>query len=109
MILHNGKILAIDAADNTAQAVAIKADIIQRVGSDDEILPVFLMHTSGHYASANSIDHYQNALTSFAGYKFLIDGSGLTTYCYKPHEGSGSLTTWDPHELQSAPRPPPPH
>jgi hypothetical protein len=38
-----------------------------------------------------------NAVTRFAGYKFLIDGQGPTAYCYQPHNGvEYRLPTWDP-------------
>ena len=38
LILHNGLVLTIDAKDSTAQAVAIKGDLIQKVGTDVEVL-----------------------------------------------------------------------
>lgn len=39
LILHNAKILTIDAADSIAQAVAVKSGRIQAVGSDEIIIP----------------------------------------------------------------------
>ena len=37
LILHNGKVLTVDQANTIAQAVAVKGDRIQTVGTNDEI------------------------------------------------------------------------
>ncbi|NPV87621.1 MAG: amidohydrolase family protein [Anaerolineae bacterium] len=42
------------------------------------------------------IDYYEDALTRFAGYKILIDGSGLTAFCHEKHNGvAWTKTTWE--------------
>ncbi len=38
LVLWNGKVITVDAADTLAQAVAIKGDRILAVGSSDEVL-----------------------------------------------------------------------
>ena len=43
-----------------------------------------------------------NDVTRFAGYKFLIDGQGPTSYCHQPHTGvEYRLPTWDPEQFKS--------
>jgi predicted amidohydrolase YtcJ len=37
LVLHNGKVITVDATDSIAQAVAIKDGLIQAVGADDEV------------------------------------------------------------------------
>ena len=40
-------------------------------------------------------------VTRFAGYKFLIDGQGPTSYCHEPHTGvEYRLPTWDPDQFK---------
>lgn len=44
----------------------------------------------------DQVEHVDNGMTRFRGFKFLIDGQGPTAYCYKPHNGvEWRLTTWD--------------
>jgi hypothetical protein len=46
---------------------------------------------------AASFQPMDNAMSHFAGYKFLIDGQGPTAYCHEPHNGvEWRLPTWDP-------------
>lgn len=46
-----------------------------------------------------------DAVTRFAGYKFLIDGQGPTSYCHQPHTGvEYRLPTWDPDQFKEVVR-----
>jgi predicted amidohydrolase YtcJ len=46
---------------------------------------------------AASFKPMDNAMSHFAGYKFLIDGQGPTAYTHEPHSGAEwRLPTWDP-------------
>lgn len=46
-----------------------------------------------------------NAVSHFAGYKFLIDGQGPTAYCHQPHNGvEYRLPTWDPQMFKDTVR-----
>jgi predicted amidohydrolase YtcJ len=45
----------------------------------------------------DQVEHIQNDMTRFRGFKFLIDGQAPTAYCHAPTNGvSWQLTTWDP-------------
>jgi predicted amidohydrolase YtcJ len=45
----------------------------------------------------DKVDHFQNDVTRFAGFKFLIDGQGPTAYCHERHNGTEwKLSTWEP-------------
>ena len=51
------------------------------------------------------IPHYEDALTRFAGFKFLIDGQLPMAYCHEPHNGiSWNTPTWDPDDYKRAVR-----
>ncbi len=51
------------------------------------------------------IPHYEDQLTRFAGFKFLIDGQLPTAYCHEPHNGvSWNTPTWNPEAYKLAVR-----
>jgi predicted amidohydrolase YtcJ len=51
----------------------------------------------------NEVERYQDARTRMAGFKFLIDGQSMTSYCHQPHNGvKWNLTTWEPNSFKSA-------
>jgi len=53
----------------------------------------------------NVVEHYQDAYTRFAGFKFLIDGQATTFYCHEPHTGvSWQTTTWEVGSFKQAVR-----
>jgi len=44
----------------------------------------------------SEIDPYEDGITRFAGYKFLIDGQAPTAFCREPHKGTAwELSTWE--------------
>jgi predicted amidohydrolase YtcJ len=56
-------------------------------------------------AKVDQVDHYQDDITRFAGFKFLIDGQGPTAYCHEKHNGTEwRMPTWDPEEYKSTVR-----
>jgi len=53
----------------------------------------------------DQVEHIQNDVTRFRGFKFLIDGQGPTAYCHEPHNGvEWQLTTWDPQMFKDTVR-----
>ena len=40
VILHNGQVLTVDTYNSTRQAVAVLGELVQAVGSDQDILPM---------------------------------------------------------------------
>ena len=48
-------------------------------------------------AKLDQVQHVNDQVTRFAGYKFLIDGQVPTSYCHQPHNGaSWEMPTWEP-------------
>ena len=45
VVLHNGQILTVDASNSTSQAIAVRGEIIQAVGSDADVLALAGPHT----------------------------------------------------------------
>jgi predicted amidohydrolase YtcJ len=44
---------------------------------------------------------FDNGVTRFKGYKFLIDGQTPTAYCHQPHNGTAwDISTWEPEEFK---------
>lgn len=49
----------------------------------------------------DQVDGLDSSMSHFAGYKFLIDGQGPTSYCHEPHTGvEYRLPTWDPDQFK---------
>ena len=45
----------------------------------------------------DQVRHIRDDITRFAGFKFLIDGQGPTSYCHEAHNGvEWRMPTWDP-------------
>jgi len=45
----------------------------------------------------DQVNVFNDDVTRFRGYKFLIDGQGPTAYCHQPHTGAEwRLPTWEP-------------
>ncbi|MEZ0396300.1 MAG: amidohydrolase family protein [Anaerolineales bacterium] len=51
----------------------------------------------------DQVEHIDNGVTRFRGFKFLIDGQGPTAYCHEPHNGvEWRLTTWNHMSFRNA-------
>ncbi len=51
----------------------------------------------------NEVERYADARTRMAGFKFLIDGQSMTSYCHQRHNGvRWNMATWEPQSFKTA-------
>ena len=53
----------------------------------------------------DALEPFDNGVTRFKGYKFLIDGQTPTAFCHQPHNGTAwDVSTWEPAEFKQTVR-----